>query len=128
MMETPTEIYKRKFNTSTIQSFCNVIKSTSWQSVTSEKSPKDAFNNFFEKINLAVETNFPLIKVKPKPKKFKHSAWMTAGLLISCKKKEKLFAKKKRCPSPQNANIFKTYNTFYNKIRRAAYNEWARTY
>ena len=45
---------------------------------------------------------------------------MTAGLLISCKKKEKLFAKKKRCPSTQNIHVFKTYNTFYNKIRRAA--------
>ena len=118
--ETPPEIYKRKFNNLTIQSFCNVIKSTSWQSVTSENSPKEAFKNFFEIINLAVDSNFPPIKVKPKPKKFKHSPWMTAGLLISCKKKEKLFAKKKRCPSTQNIHVFKTYNTFYNKIRRAA--------
>ena len=39
--ETPPDIYKRKFNNLTIQSFCNVIKSTSWQSVTSENSPKE---------------------------------------------------------------------------------------
>ena len=76
------------------------------------------FDNFFEKISSAVDAIFPLIKVKPKPIRF--SPWMTAGLFISHKKKEKLFAKKLRCPSQNNIENFKTYNKIYNKIRRAA--------
>ena len=45
---------------------------------------------------------------------------MTPGLLISCRKKSKLFATKLRKPSEQNINNFKSYNNIYNKIRRAA--------
>ena len=45
---------------------------------------------------------------------------MASGLFISHKHKEKLFAKRKKCPSAQNILAFKTYNNLYNKIRRAA--------
>ena len=45
---------------------------------------------------------------------------MTTGLFISHKRKEKLFAKKKRCPSDHNILNFKKYNSIYNKVRRAA--------
>ena len=114
------EISTRKINNTTISSFCNLLKSTSWQNVITEETPKTAFDNFFEKINAAVDTSFPTIKVKPKPKRFRHSPWMSAGLFVSHKKKEKLFAKKLKCPSPYNIDTFQVYNKIYNKVRRAA--------
>ena len=61
-----------------------------------------------------------MTQIKITSKKFKHSPWMTSGLLISHKQKEKLFAKRKKCPSALNISTFKTYNNLYNKIRRAA--------
>ena len=115
--ENPQEIYKRKVNNTTIETFCNTIKSTSWVNVTNENSPKISFDKFFEKINSSVDLSFPFIKIKSKPKKFKHSPWMSSGLFISHRKKEKLFDKKKKC---HNIQTFKIYNTLYNKIRRAA--------
>ena len=45
---------------------------------------------------------------------------MSKGLIISQKRKEKLFAKKFKCPTISNNENFKLYNTIYNKIRRAA--------
>ena len=45
---------------------------------------------------------------------------MTKGLLISQKRKEKLFAKKIKKPNELNKMKFKNYNTAYNKLRRAA--------
>ena len=42
------------------------------------------------------------------------------GLIISQKRKEKLFAKKEKKPSVTNDEHFKIYNTTYNKLRRAA--------
>ena len=45
---------------------------------------------------------------------------MTRGLKVSQKKKEKLFAKKKRNPSDNNKEKFKKYNVLYNKLRRAS--------
>ena len=96
--ENPQEIYKRKVNNTTIETFCNTIKSTSWVNVTNENSPKISFDKFFEKINSSVDLSFPFIKIKSKPKKFKHSPWMSSGLFISHRKKEKLFAKKISAP------------------------------
>ena len=45
---------------------------------------------------------------------------MSKGLIISQKRKEKLFAKKKKKPSVTNDEHFRIYNTTYNKLRRAA--------
>ena len=108
----------RKINTKTIPAFCNLLKSTSWKTVTSETNPKSAFDNFFEIINSARDIAFPTIKVKPKPIKFKHSPWITNGLKISQNKKEKLFARKVKCPSESNISKFKQYNKLYHKLRR----------
>ena len=49
----------------------------------------------------------------------RQSPWITKGLIISHKRKEKLFAKKKRNPSNANKENFKKYNAIYNKLRRA---------
>ena len=45
---------------------------------------------------------------------------MTQGLKISQTNKEKLFAKKVKCPSESNVEKFKQYNKLYNKLRRCA--------
>ena len=63
---------------------------------------------------------FPEIVAKPKSNKFSHSPWMTLGLRVSRKRKEKLFAKKIKNPSELNKLKFQTYNSIYNKLRRAA--------
>ena len=75
---------------------------------------------FFNVINNARDEAFPEIKVKQKPQKFCHSPWITKGLMVSQKRKEKLFSKKKRNPSDINEQTFKQYNKIYNKLRRAA--------
>ena len=43
----------RKINTKTIPAFCNLLKSTSWNTVTNETNPKSAFSNFFEILDSA---------------------------------------------------------------------------
>ena len=84
----------RKINQETIPAFCNILKNTSWANVLSEKTPKLAFDTFFDIFNSARDVAFPEIKVKQKPMKISHSPWMTKGLRVSQKRKEKLFAKK----------------------------------
>ena len=114
------EIVTRKINSKIIPSFCKMLQSTSWKNVINEVNPSVAFNNFYEKLNAVRYIAFPEIKIKPKPTKFQHSPFMTLGLQISQKRKEKLFAKKVKCSSENNLEKFKAYNTLYNKIRRAA--------
>jgi hypothetical protein len=83
----------RKINQDTIPAFCNILKSTKWTNVTNEENPKLAFNNFFDIFNSARDVAFPEVKVKQKAVQFSHSPWMSKGLMISQKRKEKLFAK-----------------------------------
>ena len=77
----------RKINSKTIPAFCNLLKSTSWSHVLSERDPKIAFSNFFQTIDSVRDLAFPEIRVKSKPIKFKHNPWMSQGLKISKKKK-----------------------------------------
>ena len=107
----------RKINQKTIPSFCTLLKSISWTNVITEKNPKDSFSNFVEKINAAVDLSFPEINIKPGPRKFKHSPWMTSGLIISHKQNENLFAKKLKNPSKSNIESFQSYNNIYSKLR-----------
>ena len=78
------------------------------------------FENFFEKFNLARDIAFPEVKVKQKSVRFQHNPWMSTGLKVSQKRKEKLFAKKIKFPSYENLEKFKVYNNMYCKIRRTA--------
>ena len=110
----------RKINAETIPSFCKLLKSTQWTTVTNESKPKVAFDNFFSIMNAARDVSFPEIKVRQKPQNFIHCPWMSKGLIVSQKRKEKLFAKKIKNPSDINKQKFKIYNTLYNKLRRAA--------
>ena len=97
-----------------------MLKSTSWSHVLSECDPKIAFSNFFQTIDSVRDLAFPEIRVKSKPIKFKHNPWMSQGLKISKKRKDKLCAKKFKCPTDVNINLYKIYNKIYNKVRRSA--------
>ena len=84
------------------------------------KNPVIAFKNYFEIIDSARDISFPEVKVKQKPSHFKHNPWISNGLKISQKRKEKWFAKKLKSPTEINLEAFKIYNKIYNKLRRAA--------
>ena len=98
----------RNINSKTIPGFCKLLKSTSWSNVLTQQNPKIAFENFFEIFNSARDLSFPEVKVKQKPTRFKHSPWMSQGLKISQKRKEKLFARKLKCPNKDNIDKFTT--------------------
>ena len=93
MVQLPDKI-TRKINSNTIPAFCNLLKTTSWSNVVNEREPKNAFGNFFQKIDSARDLAFPEIRVKQKPIKFKHNPWMSKGLKISKKMKGCFVCKK----------------------------------
>ena len=97
----------RNINKHTISSFCKILKTTKWTNVINAETPKLAFDSFFETFNSARDMAFPEIVAKPKSNKFSYSPWMTPGLRVSQKRKEKLFAKKIKNPSEVNKDIFR---------------------
>ena len=64
-VELPGKI-TRHINAKTIPAFCQLLKTTSWSSVLTQSNPKLAFENFFEKFNLARDIAFPEVRVKQK--------------------------------------------------------------
>ena len=116
----PKYIKIRKINSTTIPSFENLLKTNSWYSVTSENRPKQAFDNFFNILDSCVNVAFPEVTIKHKLNSVPVNPWITSGLLISRKRKEKLAAKKLKKPTSENIQIFQSYNKIYNKVRRSA--------
>ena len=76
----------RKFTDKSIESYCNLLSSASWNGVLNDTNPASAFNNFFETINEAWDVAFPEIEVTQKQQKIYHSPWMSQGLMCSQKK------------------------------------------
>lgn len=116
----PKYIKSRKINSTTIPSFENLLKTVPWDNITSENRPKQAFEKFFNILDEAVNLSFPEVVTKVKPNDTPLNPWMSQGLLISRKHKEKLFSKKLRKPTDININNFKKYNTVYKKLIREA--------
>ena len=110
----------RIINEKTIPAFSKLLKETAWQDVLLDTEPESAFNSFFSKIDAARDLAFPEILIKPRKNQIIHNVWMTPGLLISCKTKSKLFSQKIKNPTLENQLKFKTFNSIYNKLRRAA--------
>ena len=116
----PKAFKSRKINYETQQSFHSLLKSTNFQNITQHTEPELAFSQFFNICNSATDLCFPEITVIPKKSKLCHSPWMTPGLLVSSKMKQKLFKKKLNSPTIQNLTTFKNYNNTYNMCKRKA--------
>ena len=110
----------RKINKETQQSFKKLLETADFSNVVGEEDPKVAFDNFFSIYNNSAELAFPEITVKPKKSTFAHSPWMTPGLLISSKTRQKLLRSKQADPSVQNVTKFRKFNNIFTTCRRKA--------
>lgn len=114
----PQYTKSRKITPTTIPIFGDLLKTTSFESVTDENRPKHAFDNFFEILDGAVNKVLPETVTKVHKSNSPLNPWMTTGLLTSRKQKEKLASKKLRNPTLLNINNFKSFNKIYNSLIR----------
>ena len=113
-------IKKRKINENTTPAFKTLLESVPWNIVTEENRPKQAFEKFFERLDVCGDMAFPIVEQKISKRVCPLKPWMTSGLLKSRRQKEKLAAKKMRCPTLINIENYRVFNSIYNKIKRAA--------
>ena len=116
----PGIIFTRKINLNTISCYKSLLESVPWNAVLEENRPEHAFNKFFERIDDCGDMAFPEVQVRINRKTSPLNPWMTPGLLLSRKRKEKLAIKKLKSPSQTNIDNFRIYNSLYNKTKRAA--------
>ena len=76
-----------------------------------------AYSEFIKLYTLAFEQSFPLRDVT-KNNNVKREPWFTIGLLVSSRKKSKLFSKKVRHPTEANMRQYKQYNNMFNQTKR----------
>ena len=115
-----TPFKTRKINKDSQNSFKQLLANSNFESVLNDDNPETAFDNFFEIYNTSAELAFPEVTVRPKKHTFVHSPWMTPGLLISCKSRQKLLRAKEKNPSDQNVAKFRAYNKIFTACRRKA--------
>ena len=113
-------VKKRKIDIESMSEFRNSLENIDWDPILSNQNANEAFDLFFENIDVTFERHFPEKPIKFSKNNFKHNPWMTNAILNSRKKKEKLFRKKIKCPTNENKQLFRNYNSAYTKIVRAA--------
>jgi Reverse transcriptase (RNA-dependent DNA polymerase) len=77
-----------------------------------------ALENFLDPFNTLFELHFPLTSRKRNRNFDKLKGFMTAGLLVSRRQKNKLFKKQIAHPTDDNVSNFRIYRNIYNSVLR----------
>jgi len=84
----PYTITYRKFDDLSVLNFNKKLKELNWNQILCDFNPVTAFDSFFNLINDAFETIFPLSVMKIKNKNRVDNPWFSAGLEKSLKRKK----------------------------------------
>ena len=83
----------------------------------SENNVDDIFNEFYLCITSTIDTHAPLKKLSRKQKRLRSKPWITKGLLISIKKKQKLFKTHYIFGSINEKLYYKKYSNLLTKVK-----------
>ncbi len=109
----------RNFSPTNINEFKMKLENCRWNSVLDLTNTNEAFNEFWNLFNTLFELQFPLCKVKFNKNIHQINNFMTPGLIISRKTKNKLH-KKALCSPNQYNDHYKTYRNIYNRLIKAS--------
>ena len=85
--------------------------------VINQPNLNEAFNNFEDKINIVINKHMPLKKLTKRDLKQKLKPWITKGILISMKRRDKLYKKYINCKNILFKNVyFENYKQLRNMI------------
>ena len=111
----------RNFSQNNVNRFKNALSNYNWSHVTNEANcPQAAYTNFDCTLNSLVDIYFPLTTKKFNCNFHKIEPWMSAGILISRRRKNFLFSEKLKKPTLPNIQLFKQYRNLYNNVIRTA--------
>ena len=110
--------YTRNYSKNNINRFLAHISNTNWDDVYVENDTNSAYNAFHHRFNEIYAGSFPFVKVSHHRKK--KQVWITSGLLVSVKHKNKLYKKYLRSPTHDNKIAYNTYRNKLNSILRIA--------
>ena len=81
----------RLFSKANIDKFCALLRDSDWSDVYRQHDIDVCYNIFAKQLDKCFNTSFPETPLSRKRSKDKK--WFTSGLKVSCRQKDKLFAK-----------------------------------
>jgi Reverse transcriptase (RNA-dependent DNA polymerase) len=108
----------RNFSYQNMSDFRDDLRGLSWNNVLSERNVNTALDNFLDTFQPLFDLRFPLKKRRINRNYNRLNDFMTAGLLVSRRRKNVLYKKQLVSPSPNNVNKYKTYRNIYNSVLR----------
>jgi hypothetical protein len=110
----------RSFSKENIELFKNSLDGLTWNTVYDHEGPLDAFNAFDETFMTLFNLYFPVKNVQPNKNFHKIQGFMTAGLLVSRRRKNELYKNFTASRNFNDLESYKMYRNRYNSLLRAA--------
>ena len=113
-----TTIYKRQYSDGNVKKLRELIQNyADWELIKSCKDAESAYNLFIRIFSSLYDEAFPKIERKIKTKYLK-CPWMTRGLLISSKKKQRLYEKFLKKKTVDNERKYKNYKKIFENTKK----------
>ena len=111
-------IIKRDINEDSMKYFKTIINSNDWDLLTQTLSTNDdSYNTFLERFIKIHDQAFPERKIKIKQKNLS-STWISKGLRISSKRKQRLYEKFLKQRIDKNYKTYKIYKNLFDKSKK----------
>ena len=120
----------RHINENSISYFKTLLSSTDWTPVYTLSDPHDpniAYDIFLSLFKAAYDIAFPIVTNINKPRNKFKNPWMSAGLLKSCRTKEKLYLNYIKKPNETTRNKFTKYRNKFKSLRIQAERNYYQT-
>ena len=118
--KTPEEVVFRNFSNVNQETFARRLNQVDWTNVLNDSGgPNESFSNFLSEYNSHFEACFPLKKVK-RNKQIPQTPWISYGLLVSVRKKNKLYKQLVSKPNSARSKKYKAYKNKLNNLIRIA--------
>ena len=110
--------FSRCMKPESINNFKAALNNLSWADVLDKNCPNAAYDSFWETFSTLFDIFFPLHQVKFNKNIHPLNPYMTPGLMVSRRRKLKLYRLSKSKPTPENIRKFQIYRNIYNKTCR----------
>lgn len=109
--------YRRIFGHKNCTAFMSKMESENWQLIYRDEN-EDWYSRFINTVLRIYESSFPLVKVSRS--RFKDKPWLTCGLKISIKTKNKMYRISLKRPQTVNMEKYKRYKLLLRKCLKQA--------
>ena len=115
---------RRKFTEKAKNLFAQSLKLIDWSTIVNSSDPNTSYTLFHKTFFKTFNDSFPFVKTKTNDKKTPRKPWMTAGLVKSCLRKEKLYKISIKNPTDENIGNYKNFRNKLIKILNVAQKEY----